>query len=146
MGKISRVAALVTVSVLLSACAVSPYDPYYDGVAPSAARFEYPGYPPASDYRWGDGYSYRNWGGGHRTRDTRPRPAPGAERASASRYERDVRRSPEPAPVYRQQRGNAPRAEHDARPAPERQMNFRADHHDRQRSERQDDRRAHRTH
>jgi hypothetical protein len=46
VGKFSRLAVLVAVFMLASACAVAPYDPYYDvpvGVAPPVS-VEYPGY------------------------------------------------------------------------------------------------------
>ena len=62
MRKISRVAGFVAVTLLLSACAVAPYDTYYGArVAPPSALVEYRGYPPAADYLWVDGYW--NWGG-----------------------------------------------------------------------------------
>jgi hypothetical protein len=66
VSKILRVAALVALSMLVSACAVVPYDPYNDApvsVAPPAALVEYPGYPPAADYLWMNGFW--NWGSGH---------------------------------------------------------------------------------
>lgn len=56
--------ALTAVSVLMSACVVTPVDPYYDQsvrLPPPPPRHEYQGYPPAPDYVWMSGYW--GWGG-----------------------------------------------------------------------------------
>lgn len=58
------VAALASVSVLMSACVVAPMDPYYDQpvrLPPPPPRSEYQGYQPAPDYVWMSGYW--GWGG-----------------------------------------------------------------------------------
>ena len=155
MRKILRVTTLVALSMLVSACAVAPYDPYYDApvsVAPPAAQVEYPGYPPAADYLWVSGYW--NWGGGRYVwvpgRWENPRPGYYWEphrwqrdgdrwRAAGGRWERDARPRPAPerearrptaqAPAYRQQHGHASPADNPARWRQERSDAYRADRH-----------------
>ena len=169
MEKILRLAVLVAVSMLASACAVAPYDPYYDvpvGVAPPPERIEYPAYPPAPDYLWVSGYW--NWGGGRyvwvpgRWESPRPgyywsphrwqrdgdrwRQTGGRWEHAAGQRPMPVTRSAPPAPGY----DRAQHHEHDTRrpapPAPafrqEHGDTSRADPSERRRPERRDDRRG----
>ena len=106
MGSISRAAVLVAVSVLSSACAVAPYEAYYDVPASAAppVSVEYPGYYWASP-RW-------------RTADTR--------------WERDARRPPMARmapPAWRAPYGAAPRADDVDRRRPAARDDHRGGHH-----------------
>ena len=100
--------------MLVSACAVAPYEAYYDvpvGVTPPPVSVEYPGYYWTSP-RWRPADAY--W-----VRDARPRPAP----------EREARRSIEHAPAYRQQHGHASPADNRERWHRERSDTYRVDRH-----------------
>lgn len=164
MSQISRVVALVAVSMLVGACAMAPYDPSYDvpvSVAPPAALVEYPGYPPAADDLWVSGYW--NWGGARYVwvpgRWQSPRPGYSWQphrwerdgdrwRAAGGRWERDAR--PRPAPMAVSRSGAWPVPEREARRSSEhalayRQQQgnaFRADSPERWRRDRHDDYRA----
>ena len=142
VGKISRLAVLVAVSLLSSACAVAPGEPYYDapvGVAPPPARVEYPAYPPAADYLWVSGYW--NWGGGRYVwvpgRWESPRPGYSWQphrwerdgdrwRAAGGRWERDAR--PRPAPMAVSRSGAWPVPEREARRSSEHAPAYRQPH------------------
>ena len=117
-------------SLLMTACVVGPPGPYYGQpvrVAPPPPQYEYPGYPPFTDYVWISGYW--GWGGaryawvpgrweaprrGYLWVPHRWERSGDSWRQSGGRWENDAR--PRPAPAPRMEAQPMPRPERDNPP------------------------------